>query len=106
MIREPNPQDKEQVKDSQARKPYPAPQPSAVPQELPGSPPMERGAAVPLILPTNQHPASSLREKQPVREELLKATTRSPRRLARLAKCSSDWGLAGDASAKETQTPQ
>lgn len=36
----------------------------------------------------------------------VRATTHSPRRLAWPAKCSSDWGLAGDSSAKETQTPQ
>lgn len=34
----------------------------------------------------------------------VQATTRSPRRLAWPTKCSSDQGLAGDASAKETQT--
>lgn len=43
-----------QVKDSQARKPHPAPQPSAVPQELPGSTPTEPVSSSP---PT--HPASS-----------------------------------------------
>ncbi|KAK2919784.1 hypothetical protein Q8A73_001988 [Channa argus] len=67
--------DQDRVKDSQARKPYPAPQPSGVPQELPGSPPMEPGAAVLLILPPNQYPGPRRREKQPVREELLKAVT-------------------------------
>lgn len=36
----------------------------------------------------------------------VQATTHSPRRLAWPAKCSSERGLAGDVSAKETQTPQ
>lgn len=36
----------------------------------------------------------------------VQATTHSPRRLAWPAKCLSERGLVGDASAKETQTPK
>ena len=49
--------------------PHPAPQPSAVPQELPGSTPTEPVSSSPHP-PSIQHPAPSRRRKQPVRGDL------------------------------------
>lgn len=60
------------LEDSQGRKPSPAPQPSAVPQELPGSTPTEALSGELCLLPLTgiQHPAPSRRRKQPVRGDL------------------------------------
>lgn len=64
-----------QVKDRQARKPSPAPQPSAMPQELPGSTPTEPVSSKLCLFFT--HPAPSHRRKQPVRGDLCFRKARS-----------------------------
>lgn len=69
-----------QVKDSQARKPSLAPQPSAMPQELPGSTPTEALSSDLCLFPhppSIQHPAPSRRRKQPVRGDLCFKKSRS-----------------------------
>ncbi|KAG7242550.1 hypothetical protein INR49_020263 [Caranx melampygus] len=77
------------VIDCQARKAHPAPQPSAMPQELPGSTPTEPVSSSPAYPPTHpafstQHPAPSRMERQPaVKPSILEAVRglfRLPRR--------------------------
>jgi len=73
-----------QVKDIQARKAHPAPQPSAVPQELPGSAPTEAvssSPAYPPHPPAIQHPAPSRMERQPVRGDLCFREARAENRM-------------------------